>query len=176
MFASHISFLLYSEQSYAYPSLPYLGHQHPSTTRICHLSRILQRLLHHFRIPIYPRGLHTVTSTTVAMPNPNAAREVHCNHPWELHLALVGTNKVQTLGYKSVPESRDAAHSSWRYSHFKTTTPLQHFAPLVLTRHLVLDITSCCLDWCWSPSRHALNQLLRLLNWYPLPFLLNPLL
>ena len=37
------------------------------------------------------------------MPNPNTAHEVRCNHPWELRFMLVGTNKVQTLGYKSVP-------------------------------------------------------------------------
>ena len=72
----------------------------------------------------------TVTSKTVAMPNPNTAREARCNHSWELRFALVGTNKVQTLGYKSVPGSRDAAHSSWRYNHFKMTTPLQRFCTL----------------------------------------------
>ena len=42
-------------------------------------------------------GENTVTSKTIAMPNPNTAREVHCNHLWELHLALVGTNNIQAL-------------------------------------------------------------------------------
>ena len=75
-------------------------------------------------------GKHTVTSKTVAMSNPNTVREACCNYLWELHLALAGTNKVQPLGYKSVPGSRDAAHSSWRYSHSKMTTPLQQFCTL----------------------------------------------
>jgi hypothetical protein len=52
---------------------------------------------------------YIVTSKTIAMPNPNTACKVRCNHPWELHLALVGTNKVQTISYKSVPGSCDSA-------------------------------------------------------------------
>ena len=73
---------------------------------------------------------HTVTFKTIAMPNPNTAHEARCNHPWELHLALVGTNKVQTIGYNSVPGSCDVAHPSWWYSHSKMTTPLQRFCTL----------------------------------------------
>ena len=64
------------------------------------------------------------------MPNPNTAREVRCNHPWELRLALVGANYIQALGYATAPGSCDSAQISWRYGHFKTAIPLQQFCTL----------------------------------------------
>ena len=69
----------------------------------------------------------TVTSKTVAMPNLDTACEAHCNHPWELRLALVETNKVQALGYESVPWLCHLAQPPWRYASSKTVTPLQQF-------------------------------------------------
>ena len=40
---------------------------------------------------------------TIAMSNPKPGHEVPCNQLWEFHFALVGTNKVQALGYNVVP-------------------------------------------------------------------------
>ena len=45
---------------------------------------------------------HTVTPKTIPMPNPKLGREAPCNHLWKFRLALVETNKVQTLGYNFV--------------------------------------------------------------------------
>ena len=45
----------------------------------------------------------TVRCKTVAMSNPQPGHEVPCNQLWEFHFALVGTNKVQALGYNFVP-------------------------------------------------------------------------
>ena len=39
----------------------------------------------------------TVTSKTVAIPNLDVVHEVHHKHLWELYLALVRANKLQTL-------------------------------------------------------------------------------
>jgi len=45
----------------------------------------------------------TVRCKTIAMPNPKLGRKAPHNQLWEFHFALVGTNKVQTLGYNFVP-------------------------------------------------------------------------
>ena len=45
----------------------------------------------------------TIRCKTIAMPNPKLGREAPRNQLWEFHFALVGTNKVQTLGYNFVP-------------------------------------------------------------------------
>ena len=47
--------------------------------------------------------LYTVRCKTVAMSNHKPGHEVPCNQLWEFHFALVGTNKVQALGYNFVP-------------------------------------------------------------------------
>ena len=70
---------------------------------------------------------YTVTSKTVAMFNLDMVHEAHHRHPWEFHFALVGTNKVQTLGYKLILGSCDLAEWLWRYSHSKSVIPLQQF-------------------------------------------------
>ena len=49
------------------------------------------------------------------------------------------------------------------------------FVPFAFQSILVLGIAFLCLDNCFNPSRHALYQLLTLLNWYPLPINLNSL-
>ena len=121
------------------------------------------KLLSHWG-PVWTNGfnshswkIHTVTSKPVAMPNPNTAREVRCNHPWELHLALVGTNTVQTIGYKCVPGSCDAVHSSWRYSHFEMTTPLQQFCTLGIDQAFSTGY-SLLLPWLLLMSFQACSQ------------------
>ena len=70
---------------------------------------------------------NTVTSKTVAMSNLDMVHKAHHKHPWELHFALVGTNKVQTLGYILILGSCDLAHWLWRYGHSKSVIPLQQF-------------------------------------------------
>ena len=45
---------------------------------------------------------NTVTSKTIAMSNLDVVCKAHHKHLWESHFALVGTNKVQTLGYKLI--------------------------------------------------------------------------
>ena len=72
-------------------------------------------------------SISTVTSKTIAMSNLDVVCEVHHKHPWEFHFALVGTNKVQTLGYKSILGSCDLAQWLWRYGHSKSVLPLQQF-------------------------------------------------
>ena len=62
--------------------------------------------------------LTTVTPKSVTITN------LKPNHPWESHFALVGPNRVQTLGYKTIPESCDSAQGPTRYNSFKTGTPL----------------------------------------------------
>ena len=47
--------------------------------------------------------MHTVRCKTIAMSNLKPGHEVPCNQSWESHFALVGTNKVQALGYNFVP-------------------------------------------------------------------------
>ena len=46
---------------------------------------------------------HIVRCKTIAMSNSKPGHKVSCNQLWEFHFALVGTNKVQTLGNKVVP-------------------------------------------------------------------------
>ena len=72
----------------------------------------------------------TVTSKTVAIFNLDVVREVHYKHPWEFHFALVGTNKAQTLGYKSILGSCDLVQWLWRHGHSKSAIPLQQFCIL----------------------------------------------
>jgi len=50
----------------------------------------------------YSNHQHTLSNKTVAIPNPNAVREAHCNHLWEFRLYLVRANNVHTLGYNSL--------------------------------------------------------------------------
>ena len=45
----------------------------------------------------------TVRCKTVAMSNSQPGHKVPCNQLWEFHFALVGTNRIQTLGYNFVP-------------------------------------------------------------------------
>ena len=54
-----------------------------------------------FNFPIL--SVHTVRCKTVAMSNLKPGHEVPCNQLWGFHFALVGTNKVQALGYSFVP-------------------------------------------------------------------------
>ena len=61
----------------------------------------------------------------------------------------------------------------WPFQISNTIATVLHY--LILTRYLVLCIAFFGLDHCLNPPRHALNQLLTLLSWYLLPFLLNPL-
>ena len=61
----------------------------------------------------------------------------------------------------------------WPFQISNTIATVLH--PLILTGYLVLCIASFGLDHCLNPPRHALSQLLALLSWYLLPFLLNPL-
>ena len=53
-------------------------------------------LFHPLKISI------TVRCKTVAMSNLKPGHEVPYNQLWEFHFALVGTNKVQALGYNFV--------------------------------------------------------------------------
>ena len=59
------------------------------------LEKWAELIKHHRRA----KAGYTVRCKTIAMPNPNIVCEVHCNHPWEFRLALMGPNKVQTLDY-----------------------------------------------------------------------------
>ena len=59
--------------------------------------------------------------------NLDVVHEVHHKYLWEFHFALVGTNKVQILGYKLILGSCDLAQWLWRYGHSKSVIPLQQF-------------------------------------------------
>ena len=72
-------------------------------------------------------ALYTVTFKTVAMSNLDVVCKAHHKHLWEFHFILVGTNKVQTLGYKPILGSCDLAQWLWRYGHSKSAMPLQQF-------------------------------------------------
>ena len=69
----------------------------------------------------------TVTSKTVAIFNLDMVRKAHHKHLWEFHFTLVGTNKVQTPGYKLILGSGGLAQWPWRYGHSKSVIPLQQF-------------------------------------------------
>ena len=88
-----------------------------------------------------------------------------------ISLISVGTNIVATLGYILVPGSCDLAQGQWRYDHFQTATPLQRFF------HFWYEVgISTWYGLLWPSalpelSRHNINQLLTLLNWYLLTLL-----
>ena len=61
------------------------------------------------------------------MSNLDVVYAVHHKHPWELCLALVGSNIAVALGDKLVPGSCDLAQGQLGYAHFKIAMSLQHF-------------------------------------------------
>ena len=68
-----------------------------------------------------------MTPKSVTITNLKPGCEAPRNHPWESHFALVGPNRVQTIGYKPIPGSCDSAQGPPRYNSFKTGTPLSQF-------------------------------------------------
>ena len=77
-----------------------------------------------YTIQGWPEYWYTVTPKSVTITNLKPGRKAPRNHPWESHFALVGPNRVQTLGYKPIPGSCDSAWGPSRYNSFKTGTPL----------------------------------------------------
>ena len=131
----------------------------------------------HIRLCDVNMWADTVTFKTVAISNLDVVHKAHHKYLWKFHFALVETNKVQTLGYELVLGSCDfgqVAMEIWPFQISNTIAIVLH--SLILRGYLVLCIASFGLDYCLNPPRHALNQLMTLLSWYLLPFLLNPFL
>ena len=76
---------------------------------------------------------HTVRCKTVAMSNPKPGHKVPCNQLWEFHFALVGTNKVQALGYNFVPRVM------WFHLHTAKIHPFQNINTIATVLHLLLS-------------------------------------
>ena len=79
-------------------------------------------------------GASTVRCKTVTMSNSKPGHKVPCNQLWEFHFALVGTNKVQALGYNFVPRVMwFCLHTAKIHLFQNTNTIVTVLHPLLIT-------------------------------------------